>query len=167
MLGSSKYLVVLSLGSNIDNRLYYLEEAISTIESACKVKIKRSSVYETEPIGYQSDHLFLNCCISFKTELSAEAIYHITQKIEATLGRNRQAGQISDRTIDIDIIFYGQDIITTDELTIPHPRMHIRSFVLVPLLDIEPTFEHPVLKKPIWQLYSECQDNCEILLYES
>jgi 2-amino-4-hydroxy-6-hydroxymethyldihydropteridine diphosphokinase len=167
MVGSSKYRVVLALGSNVENRLYYLEEAITRIESELKVKVKRSAIYESAPVGYYSDNLYFNCCVSFSSEYSAESIHHILQKIETSLGRTRKEGIISDRTIDIDIIFYGQEIILTDDLTIPHPRMHLRGFVLVPLLDIESTFEHPILKKPVWQLYSECPDDSEIILYES
>ena len=157
----------LCLGSNSGNRLQFIEQAISLINLAENIKIIRSTaLYETEPWGVKNQNWFLNIIVEIKTDLSPQDLLLKCMSIEKTLGRNRAKEQRwGERTIDIDIIFYNKDVVNTDMLTIPHPRMHQRAFVLVPLLELIPDFIHPVLNKTISDLYDELDNVEEVYLY--
>ncbi len=157
----------LCLGSNSGNRLQFIEQAISLINLAENIKIIRSTaLYETEPWGVKNQNWFLNIIVEIKTDLSPQDLLLKCMSIEKTLGRNRDKEQRwGERTIDIDIIFYNKDVVNTDMLTIPHPRMHQRAFVLVPLLELIPDFIHPVLNKTISDLYDELDNVEEVYLY--
>ena len=157
----------LCLGSNSGNRLQFIEQAISLINLAENIKIIRSTaLYETEPWGVKKQNWFLNIIVEIKTDLSPQDLLLKCMSIEKTLGRNRDKEQRwGERTIDIDIIFYNKDVVNTDMLTIPHPRMHQRAFVLVPLLELIPDFIHPVLNKTISDLYDELDNVEEVYLY--
>lgn len=125
-----------------------------------------SNVYETEPWGFQAEP-FLNQSVSVLTPLNPEQVLEETQAMERLLGRKKKtspAGGYSSRTIDIDLIFFNDDIISTDYLQIPHPRMAERRFVLATLKDIIPEYVHPVLKKNILTLYEECEDTSEVVV---
>lgn len=157
----------LCLGSNSGNRLQFIEQAISLINLAENIKIIRSTaLYETEPWGVKKQNWFLNIIVEIKTDLSPQDLLLKCMSIEKTLGRNRDKEQRwGERTIDIDIILYNKDVVNTDMLTIPHPRMHQRAFVLVPLLELIPDFIHPVLNKTISDLYDELDNVEEVYLY--
>jgi 2-amino-4-hydroxy-6-hydroxymethyldihydropteridine diphosphokinase len=118
--------------------------------------IKSSKIYETKPWGFESSNLFLNMVLLGETPLSPWALILEIKKIEAKMGRKlRKEKLYEDRIIDIDIIFYENLVISSESLTIPHPHMHKREFVMLPSLEIAPSFLHPIFKKSIAELYEE------------
>lgn len=145
-------LVYLSLGSNLGNRKEKLLEALSLIENGCGTIVDKSGIYRSAPWGYKSDNEFLNMVISVSTTLKATDLLRELQSIEVLLGRSKTKEAYSDRPIDIDIVFYDQIVIQSPDLTIPHPLMEQRSFVLEPLMEIAPDFRHPRLNKTIREL---------------
>ncbi len=159
-------IVYLSLGSNSGDRIGYVQQAASLIGTTDGVSIVRtSSFYETEPWGMNSDTWFVNAVVEIKTTLSPQDLLEVCHRIEAQLGRKRTAGMYTDRTIDIDILFYNKDIINEDNLIIPHRYLHLRAFTLVPLLELIPNFEHPVLHKTISQLHNDLENPEMVFLY--
>lgn len=130
---------VLSLGSNMGDREFYLRSAVEALKNIPGIKlVSVSSVYETEPFGVSdSQGKYLNCCVLIKTNLPPFALLGVCLGIETKLGRQRPY-RFAPRTIDIDIIFYENEIINDENLTLPHPRMEERAFVLVPMMDILP-----------------------------
>lgn len=124
----------LSLGSNIENRENFLKKAIFEIKKTEKV-IKKSKIYETSPVGYKNQGNFLNMVIQIETTLSPQELLIKLQEIEKELGRERKIKN-GPRTIDIDILTFEDTIVDEPSLKIPHPRMHERKFVLVPLLEL-------------------------------
>lgn len=143
-------LVFIGIGSNIGNREKNIKAAIRLIKNKCRI-IKMSSLYETEPVGYKEQGWFLNCALKLQTGLKPEGLLNFFQSIEKKLGRAK-AVKNGPRTIDLDILFYGSEIMKTRRLTVPHPRLHKRLFVLEPLNEICPEFVHPKLKKRIGYL---------------
>ena len=133
-------------------------------ESLGKI-ISSSSIYETEPWGFKSDYKFLNMVLSIETELSPSGLIGRILMIESQLGRIRCESQNSSRKIDIDILLYDNGIIEEHTLKIPHPRMHERKFVLVPLCEIAPEIMHPVLKKTMAELLKACKDKCKVKIH--
>jgi 2-amino-4-hydroxy-6-hydroxymethyldihydropteridine diphosphokinase len=133
--------VYLGLGSNLGDRRQNLARALDLISQHVEI-VKLSSVYETEPVGYTRQPLFLNavCCIS--TKESPEKLLTLFKEIETDMGRVPSFTN-APRVIDIDILFYDDKTISTPELTIPHPRITERAFVLVPMLEIAPELTHP------------------------
>ena len=150
----------LLLGGNIGDREKVIRKAISQIEKTVGTIDQVSSFYETEPWGMLDAENFLNIALKITTKLTEIELLHALLKIEEQSGRKRNKNSIEyeSRPIDIDIIFYGSAVIQTTQLTIPHPKLHERRFVLVPLCEIAPDFIHPVLDKPIFTLLNECQD---------
>jgi 2-amino-4-hydroxy-6-hydroxymethyldihydropteridine diphosphokinase len=149
-----KWTVYLSLGSNLGDRESNLETAIRRLGELGTV-ISRSSIYETEPVEVEgAQPLFLNCAVAMEIELPAPEFLHNILAIEQAMGRQR-TGLRSPRNVDIDIIFFGDEVMDTDELKVPHPRMHQRRFVLEPLAEIAPEMLHPVLKRTVRQLREE------------
>lgn len=145
--------VYLGLGSNVGDREEYIEQAIFLLDKNPNVQLlKHSSNYETEPEGGGSQPPFINAAVSLKTKLSPHKLLELCQEIEATLGREREV-EWGPRTIDIDILLYGNEIVSDDKLQIPHPLMHERLFVLKPLREIAAQIMHPVLEKSIEALY--------------
>ena len=157
----------LCLGSNSGDRLKYVEQAVSLISLAQNLKIIRTSaLYETEPWGIKDQNWFINMAVEIKTDLSAQDLLVKCLNIEKTLGRNREKEQRwGERPIDIDIIFYDKEVINTEILTVPHPRMYKRAFVLVPLLELIPDFVHPVFNKSISELYDDLENVEDVFLY--
>ena len=147
----------LSLGSNLGDRLRLIQEAVAalTVESGPVTAL--SSLYETEPWGFSSPHRFLNVALALETTLSPEILLAVTQRIERDLGRTHKSvdGRYADRTIDIDLLFVGDAVLDTPALTLPHPRLHLRRFVLEPLCEIAPALLHPLLRKSVSQLLAE------------
>lgn len=155
-------LVFLSLGSNKGNRFQNLIFAILKISQLSSTKIKKmSSIYETEPYGVRNQNKFLNIVISILTSLSPAELQRKLASIERELGRKTK-GDLQPREIDIDILFYDDEIIQQTDLQIPHYDLHNRRFVLIPLLEIEPNFIHPVFKKTIKELLSQVNDNLSV-----
>ena len=155
-------LFYLLLGGNVDDRKYYLNRARQKILSNIG-KIKQcSSIFETEPWGFKSEDLFLNQVVITETEKNPEEILNEITIIESELGRVRSNEGYSSRTIDIDILFFNNDVFDKKDLTIPHPGLHQRRFVLEPLNEIAPDYIHPVLKKSVSELLSECNDTLQV-----
>jgi len=149
----------LSLGSNLGNRPYFLQKAVFMIGKSIGTITQLSSVYETPSWGFTSKD-FLNVCMEIATSLSPEDLLTSLLDIESQLGRERSSpGEYTDRTIDIDILYYNSLILKTDTLQLPHPELHTRRFVLGPLADIAPQFYHPVLQKDTRNLLQECKDD--------
>lgn len=148
--------VYLGLGSNMGNKRANIQQAIQLL-GAYGAVIAVSSLHETEPWGYANQDRFLNCAVLFQTSLSPQELLQKILNIEQRLKRVRTIPN-GPRTIDIDILLYGKEIIRDPELTVPHPRMHLRSFVLDPLVEIAPDVVHPVLKRPIQELQREQRD---------
>ena len=146
--------VYLGLGSNVGDRLQNIITAIKKLSSSNNLFSASSSIWETSPWGFAQQDNFLNCVILFETDLSPFALIEAVGKIEHSLGRKREV-KFGPRTIDIDILFFDALIITTPTLTIPHPLLHRRKFVLLPLSEIAPTLLHPVLKKQINELMKD------------
>ncbi|MGH9494209.1 MAG: 2-amino-4-hydroxy-6-hydroxymethyldihydropteridine diphosphokinase [Candidatus Sulfotelmatobacter sp.] len=149
-MGSLAYL---SLGSNIGDREKHLREAISRLEKPGRI-IAVSSFYETAPVEYTQQSWFLNCAVKLETSLTAPQLLTDILKIEREMGRQRTQRK-GPRTIDIDILLFGDTAMETPELTIPHPSMAARRFVLEPLAEIEPEMKHPVWKKTVKKLLLE------------
>ena len=159
--------VFLSIGSNSGDRVKFIENAVNFLGLCEEIKIsKTSALYETEPWGIKNQNWFLNIAAEIETTLSPQDLLIKCNQIEKTLGRDRnKESRWGERNIDIDIIFYGQEIINTDVLTIPHPRMHERAFVLVPMLEIASDFIHPILNSTITELYDSLQEVEDVFLY--
>jgi 2-amino-4-hydroxy-6-hydroxymethyldihydropteridine diphosphokinase len=144
------HLVYLSLGSNIGDRESHLRDAIARLENQGRIQ-SIASFYETEPVEFTDQARFLNCALALETEEAPEQLMESVLHIEQEMGRERQQNK-GPRTIDIDILLFSDTIIDSPKLTIPHPAMHERRFVLQPLAEIAPEVRHPVLKKTIREL---------------
>ncbi|MCZ2126180.1 MAG: 2-amino-4-hydroxy-6-hydroxymethyldihydropteridine diphosphokinase [Anaerolineales bacterium] len=145
-----EHAVYLALGSNLGNRIANLKNAISNFPPQMEVK-KKSPIYETPPWGYADQPAFLNQVVLVKTYLKADDLLAHLKRLESVLGRE-PSFENGPRLIDIDILFYDDLILDEPPLIVPHPRLHQRAFVLVPLHDLTPDLVHPVLNKPISEL---------------
>lgn len=148
-------------GGNMGNRTANLQEAIDLIAQSAGKVVARSSVYETKAWGKTEQPDFLNQVLVIDTPLSAEDLMARLMEIELEMGRMRQE-KYGPRKIDIDILFYNDEIIKTPHLTIPHPRLHLRNFTLEPLYELAPHLMHPVLGKTIAQLFTESPDTLNV-----
>ena len=152
--------VYLSLGTNIGNKEENLTRAIEALSLALGKCLAVSTYHETTPWGFDSKNSFLNCAAVFNTETTALQLLDITENIERELGRTTKStnGNYSDRIIDIDILLCDGEVIETPRLTVPHPLMHKRTFVLAPLAEIAPDAIHPTSGKSISELLAECNE---------
>jgi 2-amino-4-hydroxy-6-hydroxymethyldihydropteridine diphosphokinase len=152
----------LGLGSNLGFKKENILNAYSEIEKRIGKIISRSAFYITNPQGFKSKNYFLNSACEVECNINVYSAFVETQFIEKQIGRTSKSknGIYSDRIIDIDILFADNLIIDTPELTIPHPRLHTRRFVLEPLAEIAPDYIHPIFHKTILQLLSELDEQC-------
>ena len=149
--------VFLALGSNMGDRHGFLRDAAAQISTHAGKIVKASSVYQTAAWGNTNQDAFLNQVIEISTKLDPLKLLSTLQSIELGLGRRRKE-KWGPRTIDIDILFYGDQIIATGDLTVPHPGVAERKFVLVPMTEIDGGFVHPISKKTIGALLDENRD---------
>jgi 2-amino-4-hydroxy-6-hydroxymethyldihydropteridine diphosphokinase len=157
--------VYIGLGSNLGDRLSYIQQAVQMLEFHDGIKVlETSSFYETEPYGLKDQGWFINAVVRISTELTAVEVLRICQHIEAKLGRKREI-KWGPRVIDLDILFYGDQIIADDILTIPHPATYDRACCIVPLLEIAEDLIHPILQKPMDEIYQNLEFPEEVYLY--
>ncbi|MEH7383939.1 2-amino-4-hydroxy-6-hydroxymethyldihydropteridine diphosphokinase [Bacillus sp. JJ1521] len=147
----------ISLGTNMGERENYLRSALKAIQDQNIVITDFSSIYETDPVGYDDQDLFLNMVIKVNADLSSFDLLQVLQSIELEFGRERKI-RWGPRTLDLDILLFNHENIETECLIVPHPRMTERAFVLVPLAEIDKNLQIPVETKPISLLLDELQD---------
>jgi 2-amino-4-hydroxy-6-hydroxymethyldihydropteridine diphosphokinase len=156
--------IFLLLGANLGDRVQTLNRAVDLIVKRIGPLTQQSSLYETAPWGVTDQPAYLNQVLAVDTKLEPQELLDQTQAIEQELGRVRFE-KWGARVIDIDILFYGQQILQTETLTIPHPYLHVRRFTLVPMAEIAPDFVHPVCQKTILELLNECKDEGEVIIF--
>jgi 2-amino-4-hydroxy-6-hydroxymethyldihydropteridine diphosphokinase len=157
----------LLLGSNIEPRTEYIEKAEMNIIRAVGKIIRKSEVYESGPWGFEAETLFLNRVLEVSTNLSPEMVLQNILAIEQEMGRERSPGTYTSRNIDIDILYFNNQVVENKFLSIPHPRLHQRRFTLLPLSEIAPGYIHPVLKMSNNELLDKCEDRSTVLKYKS
>lgn len=158
----------LCLGGNIGDREMALCHALSIINEQVGEITAKSNIYETQAWGVTNQKAYLNQCIKVSTNLSADNLIDMLLNIEKKLGRERNESEIyQPRTIDIDIIFYNNDVMNESKLLVPHPRLHLRKFVLIPLNEIGSNYLHPLLNKTIFNLLSDCEDDSDVTLFKA
>jgi 2-amino-4-hydroxy-6-hydroxymethyldihydropteridine diphosphokinase len=154
----------LLLGGNLGDKEQNLQQAIHLLEQKLSSTAKKSSIYVTAAWGNEDQPDFYNQAIEINTTLSAVDVLKIVLETEEQLGRKRTNDKWQERIIDIDILFYNQDVIHLPELKIPHPFIQERKFVLIPMNEIASNFIHPIFKKTIKQLLDACKDPLEVIL---
>ena len=152
----------LGIGGNLGDKMLNFEKAYSCIGNSVGSIIEKSSVYETPPWGFHAKENFWNQVLMVETKLEPEALPDAIVEIEDRFERKRESGRYISREMDIDILYYDDIIMDNARLKIPHPLMHQRLFVLVPLVEIAPEFLHPLLKKTNRQLLADCKDHSDI-----
>jgi 2-amino-4-hydroxy-6-hydroxymethyldihydropteridine diphosphokinase len=152
-----KHNVYLSLGSNLGDRAKNLRDAIAALRKV-GIDVKRiSSMYETEPVDYLDQSWFVNMALEVETELAPPALLQALRGIETQMGSKKLIAK-GPRLIDMDVLLYGNEVIDTPELQIPHPRMHLRRFVLEPLAEIAPNVRHPVSGLSVSEMLARTPD---------
>lgn len=155
--------LVLSLGSNLGNRYAYLQQAIIAINEAFDTVSLVAQFYETPPWGDTNQSRFINTVVLVETTLSPEQCIALLQEIEITLGRTK-THKWGPRSIDIDILFYENEILLQEDLIIPHPHLQNRAFVLAPLCDLIPAYPHPVLDKTMAEILTGLDNNTKLFI---
>lgn len=162
-----KYInVYLSLGSNIGNRRENISEGIRLIVKQIGKAVKKSHLYETQPWGNTDQDPFLNQVIMINTTMEPRELLEAISRIERDMGRERKE-KWGPRTLDVDILFYGKRVIRDKGLEIPHPELHKRAFILVPMMELDPELEHPVLHEAIDMLYMNCEDLSDVVMLDA
>lgn len=151
------------LGTNLGSRIENLEIAMCAIDLKIGKVTNSSKIYETSPWGIADQPNFLNQVLQVSTYLKAEKVLSLILKIEQEMGRKREL-KWGARLIDIDILYFGKKVISSQNLTLPHPFLHERRFTLVPLAEIAPDFTHPILQKNNKELLIDCKDNSNVIL---
>lgn len=157
--------IYLLLGSNIGNRIKNIDKAKQLIESKIGKISKQSNLYETEPWGEKEQEDFLNQAIEVESKLKPKALMKQIAELEQLIGRE-ETYKWGPREIDIDVLFYGDEMISEVDITIPHPFIHERLFTLIPLKDICPQKVHPIFGATVTELIDMCEDVCEVHEYE-
>ena len=153
-----RHKVYLGIGSNLGNRRRNIEKSLSLLKAEKEIRIKKqSSFYITKPVGGPKQRDFKNGVVLIETTLSAKNLLKALKVIENKLGRKKNAKKWGPRVIDLDILDYGQLVIRSNSLSVPHPLMHERLFVLIPLAQIAPRFKHPILNKTVGKLLTELE----------
>ncbi len=160
----NEFIACFSLGSNMGDRIKLLERAADLLCERVGYMESISGMYESPAWGFDSDSSFINCCLAIRTELNPLELIEIALGIEEEMGRTREGSGYSDRVIDVDLLLCGDQIISHPGLIVPHPRMNLRKFVLVPLAEILPTVRHPVSGLTITELLENCPDQSEVKL---
>ena len=158
--------VYLCTGGNIGNRVQELTRAAAKLQEACGTIVERSSFYETAAWGKTDQDPFLNQVLVMETKISPGEFLSRILDIEKSMGRKR-AERFGSRTIDIDILFYNHLVVSEPGLTIPHPQLQLRRFVLQPLAEIAPAYIHPILHQTVLQLLVDCPDPLEVKKFNS
>jgi 2-amino-4-hydroxy-6-hydroxymethyldihydropteridine diphosphokinase len=156
-----KQTAYLSLGTNVGDREKNLRDAIAALGRVGLRVIRVSSTYETEPVDYLDQPWFLNCAVEAETELKPAELLQALRGIETQMGSKKPVAK-GPRLIDIDVLLYGDTVINTPELQIPHPRMHLRRFVLEPLGEIAPNARHPVLGLSVSEMLAQTPDKSAV-----
>jgi 2-amino-4-hydroxy-6-hydroxymethyldihydropteridine diphosphokinase len=156
--------VFLGLGSNLGDRERLLESALAGLEQGGFVLNARSSLYQSEPVGGPPQGPFLNMVVAGETALSPEELLAVSQQVENKLGRTREV-RYGPRTIDIDLLLYGNELRDSAALTLPHPQLHRRLFVLVPLTEIAPATRHPQMQLSAAELRRLCSDTSQVVRF--
>lgn len=156
----------LLFGSNQGDQESLLEQACIHIQNRCGMLVERSMPYYSEPWGFDSEHWFLNELLVIETELDPDTLMDTLMNIEEELGRVRHPEKqgYCSRTVDLDILYYGDRIVRTPKVTAPHPRLHLRRFALIPLCEVIPDFLHPEFNVSQMQLLEQCPDNSTVQL---
>ncbi len=159
--------VYLCVGSNIGDRVSYLQQANNLLKDTEGITVlESSSIYETEPVGYKEQEWFANAVLKIETTLDPQTILNECMRIEKQMGRDRTLEKKwGPRTLDLDILFYDNKVILEESLQIPHPRIHQRAYALVPLLELDPDFIHPVIKKSVFEMHNDLEAPEEVYLY--
>ena len=157
----SEKTVYLSLGSNVGDRVKNLRAAVAALQTVGVRVTRVSSFYETEPVDFLEQAWFLNCAVEGETDVPALELLRVLRGIELQMGSRKLVAK-GPRLIDMDILLYGSEVLDTPELQVPHPRMHLRRFVLVPLAEIAPTLKHPSWPKTVSEMVSATTDSSEV-----
>ena len=153
---------VLLLGSNLGDGQLLFQQVISLIDERLGKLEIQSALYQSPPWGFEHENDFINQVLIMNTEKDAEEVLQSCLQIEVDLGRKRTAQGCGARTIDIDVLFVNDEVMETGSLVLPHPRLHLRKFTLLPLVELIPDFVHPTLQKSIQELLVACEDNSEV-----
>lgn len=155
--------VYIGFGSNIGDRLAHIQNALHGLSKTEGITLQKvSSVYQTDPVGYETQAQFLNGVAAIQTDLPPLSLLHTLKNIESEVGRQHRI-RWGPREIDLDILIYGDLCLQTEKLVIPHPEMHHRRFVLAPLVEIAPDLVHPVLKETVQTLVERLEDDKSVL----
>ena len=155
---------VIAIGSNLGRKVENCRGAISALEALPNSRVVDTSrFYRTAPVGYRDQDWFINAAVVLETALEPLALLHALQEVQRRAGRKRQTVRFGPRILDLDIIFYDDAVIDTPELTLPHPRMHERRFVLQPICDMNPAIFHPVLGERVQTLLDRIDDELQII----
>ena len=150
--------IVLSLGSNIGDRHAHLDEAVQELERLEVRVLQRSSIYESEPVGFTGQDEFLNQVLIVGTDKTPSELLETCFEVERHMGRIRTIKN-GPRTIDVDILFYRDEILSLDQLLLPHPRIADRRFILEPLAELIPDQSHPMLDQSVSEMLEDCEDD--------
>ncbi len=160
------HVTYIGFGSNIGDRLAHIQNAIHALSKTEGIILQKiSSVYKTDPVGYEAQAQFLNGVAAIQTHLPPLSLLHILKDIETAIGRQHRI-RWGPREIDLDILVYGDLCLQTEKLVIPHPEMHLRHFVLVPLAEIAPDLVHPVFQETIHALLENLEDDKSVVKKE-